>query len=120
MLAPTLDDVFGLSAGQQLAIWIPASLLILAAIGGAQAWVLRGVVAAPRRWLVANLVGWLAGLPWTFALPALLPDTAPVAVFVLTFIVAGTLMGLTTGAVTGAWVVRLAAPDTGSRQPSAV
>jgi hypothetical protein len=107
MLAPTLDDVFGLSAAEQVAIWIPASLLILASIGGAQAWVLRGVVAGPGRWLVANVAGWLAGLPWTFVLPALLPDPVSVAVMVLTFVVAGTLMGLTAGAVTGAWVVRL-------------
>ena len=32
MLAPTLDDTIGISTSQQLAIWIPASLLILVSI----------------------------------------------------------------------------------------
>ena len=71
MLAPALDDLIGLSTPTQVAIWIPASLLILCSIGGAQAWVLRGVVEQPHRWIAANLLGWLAGLPWTFVLPAL-------------------------------------------------
>ena len=40
MLAPTLDDVVGISARVQVTIWIPASILILISIGAAQA--LRG------------------------------------------------------------------------------
>ena len=107
MLAPTLDDLVGLSPLAQVAVWVPASLLILFSIGGAQAWVLRGVVERPRQWIAANLLGWLAGLPWTFALPALLPETAPIALWVLTFLVAGALMGLTAGAVTGLFLLRM-------------
>ncbi len=108
MLAPTLDDVVGISAGTQIAIWIPASLVILLSIGAAQAWVLQRVVERPQRWLVANVLGWLLGLPWTFVLPALLPESTSIIVWVATFVVAGVLMGLTVGLVTGFALVRLA------------
>ena len=107
MLAPTLDDLVGLSAAGRFAIWIPSGIVILLSIGVAQAWVLRGVVTKPRRWVIANVIGWLAGLPWTFVLPALLPEKAPAAVWVLTFVVAGTLMGLTAGAITGRTLIRI-------------
>ena len=106
LLAPTLDDLFGLSARMQLAIWLPAGVLILLSIGTAQAIVLRGIVTRPRRWISANAVGWLLGLPWTFALPAMLPETAAVALWVTTFVIAGVLMGLTVGLITGTTVVR--------------
>lgn len=106
LLAPTLDDLVGLSAGTQLAIWIPAGVLILLSIGTAQAMVLRGIVTRPQRWIAANAVGWLLGLPWTFALPAMLPETAPVAIWITTFVVAGVLMGLTVGLITGNTVVK--------------
>lgn len=119
MLAPTLDELVGIPAGVQIAIWIPASLLILVSIGAAQAWVLRPVVKKPFRWLIANVLGWLAGLPWTFALPAMLPETAPTAAWIATFVVAGVLMGLTVGLITGIALLRLnhdaasASPATG-------
>jgi len=107
MLAPLLDDLVGLTATAQVAIWVPASVLILISIGGAQAWALRGSVEKPQRWLLANVLAWLAGLPWTFVLPALLPETAPMTVWIATFVVAGVLMGLTVGLVTGIAVLRL-------------
>ena len=113
MLAPLLDDLVGLTPTQQLAIWVPASIAILLSIGGAQAWVLRGIVEAPRRWLFANVIGWLAGLPWTFVLPALLPETAPAAAWISVFVVAGILMGLTVGLVTGLAVTRMRAVSPG-------
>lgn len=107
MLAPTLDDVLRVSPATQLAIWIPASVLILLSIGAAQAWVLRQVVERPKRWITANVLGWLLGLTWTFALPALLPDSTSVVVWIATFVLAGMLMGLTVGVVTGFTLVRL-------------
>lgn len=107
MLAPTADDLVGLSATARVAIWIPAGLLILFSIGTAQAWVLRGQVTRPGLWIAGNVLGWLAGLPWTFVLPALLPETAPLIVWIVTFCVAGVLMGATVGAVTGVFLLRL-------------
>lgn len=107
MLAPTLDDLYGLSAATQIAIWIPASIIILLSIGSAQAWALAGVVERHRRWIGANVLGWLAGLPWTFVLPALLPPEAPAAAWITTFVLAGALMGATAGTVTGGFLVRL-------------
>lgn len=117
MLAPTLDDLAGISPIVQAAIWIPASLLILFSIGSAQAWVLRGIVEKPRRWLLANVLGWLAGLPWTFVLPALLPETAPAVIWVTTFVVAGVLMGLTVGLITGIALQKMETIRATSRSP---
>jgi hypothetical protein len=113
-LAPTLDELVGLTPMAQLAIWIPASVLILLSIGTAQALMLRGIVARPRRWITANAAGWLLGLPWTFTLPAMLPETAPVAVWIATFVVAGVLMGLTVGLITGTTLVRFERESTSS------
>lgn len=116
MLAPTLDDLVGLSAPAQVAIWVPASVLILFSIGVAQTRVLQGVLVRPRRWIGANLVGWLTGLPWTFVLPALLPENAEPYVWIMTFVLAGVLMGLTTGAVTGLFLLRMTADTEQPRQ----
>lgn len=114
MLAPTLDEFVGIPASVQIAMWVPSGLLILLSIGAAQAWVLRQVVENPRRWLIANVIGWLAGLPWTFVLPALLPETAPVVVWIVTFVIAGVLMGLTVGLVTGVALLQLKPISPGS------
>jgi hypothetical protein len=109
MLVPLLDDLFGLSNVAQIAIWVPASFLILLSIGTAQSWVLRDVIDKPQRWIAVNVLGWLLGLPWTFVLPALLRESAPIAIWVATFIVAGVMMGLTVGLVTGSLVIKLEA-----------
>ena len=93
MLAQTLDDTIGIAAWMQVAICVPAAVLILLSIGVARSLVLRGVVSNPYSWLVANVLGWLAGLPWTFLLPALLPDSAPASVWIATFAVAGVFDG---------------------------
>jgi hypothetical protein len=49
----------------------------------------------------------LLGLPWTFALPAMVPENSPLIVWIATFVLAGVLMGLTVGAVTGRVLVDL-------------
>lgn len=107
MLAPTLDDVIGLTVPAQIAIWIPAGIVILLSIGAAQALVLRQLVDGASIWIAANVLGWLAGLPWTFALPAALPEHAPAYVWVTTFVLSGILMGATAGAITGIALVRI-------------
>jgi len=107
MLAPTLDDIVGLGTVAMIAIWVGAALIILPSIGIAQARVLSDHVERPNRWVVANILGWLAGLPWTFLLPALLPDSAPPDAFVLAMIAGGILMGVTAGGVTGLFLSRM-------------
>lgn len=107
MAAPTLDDLFGLSPGQQIAIWVPSSVLILVSIGGVQARLLRPHAERPWRWLLANALGWLAGLPWTFVAPALVPDDASPVAFGVALAFGGIAMGVTAGAVTGRWLVRM-------------
>jgi hypothetical protein len=107
MLAPTLDDLVGLAPWMQFVIWLPASVLILLSIGCAQAWALRSQVETAKRWITANALGWMAGLPWTFALPALVSENAAIPVWLLTFVIAGVLMGLTAGAVTGVFLLQL-------------
>ena len=107
MLGPTLDELVGLSTVEQMLIWVPGSVLILFSIGTAQALALRGLVRDPQQWIWVNACGWLLGLPWTFVLPAMLPERAPLAAWVAVFIVAGVLMGATVGAVTGWSVLRM-------------
>lgn len=117
MLTPTLDDLIGLPPAISIVLWVPASVLILLSIGTGQAWALRKSVRKPRRWITANALGWLAGLPWTFVLPALLPEDAPLPLWVSTFVVAGVLMGLTAGAITGAYLLRLLPREAARRRP---
>jgi len=116
MLAPTLDEILGISAPVQAAIWIPASILILLSIGSAQAWALRSVVENPQSWVVGNALGWLAGLPWTFVLPGLVPDGAPMTWWITAFAVSGVLMALTVGLVTGLFLLRLRPAQASGRQ----
>ena len=107
MLGPTLDEVIGIPVGLQIAISVMAAPAILLSIGGAQALALRGLVGRPGIWIIANALGWLVGLPWTFVLPALLPESSPVWLFALFFAMGGVLMGLSAGALTGAFLPRL-------------
>ncbi len=107
MLAPTLDDLIGLSVFEQVVIWVPSSVLILFSIGTAQALAVRGLVRNAQQWVWANAVGWLLGLPWTLVLPALLPESSPVVAWIGVFVFAGVLMGATAGAVTGWSVLKM-------------
>ncbi|MCC6876834.1 MAG: hypothetical protein IT378_21195, partial [Sandaracinaceae bacterium] len=111
MLAPTLDEIVPLATWMHVAIVVPASIFILLSIGGVQARLLSRYVPSAWRWLLANVLGWLLGLPWTFVLPALVPDGAPIAVHALALAAGGVLMGATTGAITGLWVLRLRPAD---------
>jgi len=105
MLAPTLDDLVGLSVPVGVGLTVITSVGILLSIGGVQA----RLLPVPRRWrwLVANVVGWLLGLPFTFVAPAILPDDAPLWAFGISFFVGGTLMGATAGGITGLALVHL-------------
>jgi hypothetical protein len=101
MAIPTLDELVGLAPAVQTGLWIAAGILILLSIGFAQSRVLaRAGIARPSSWIFWNVGGWLAGLPWTFVLPALLPDASPVWAFGVAMAVGGVLMGASLGLVT--------------------
>jgi hypothetical protein len=111
-LAPTLDDLVGLATWAQIAIWIPAGIFILLSIGGVQTLILKGVIYGRQsRWLTANVIGWLLGLPWTFVLPMLMPDDAPGWIFGVAMGAGGILMAITVAAITGMALVTLLRED---------
>lgn len=88
-----------------------AALLGLVAgpvLGGPQAWVLRGVVPRPGRWVVANAAAWTIALPVTFVAPSLLPPDASAVVIGLAFAVGALVAGAVAGAVHGVALVRFA------------
>lgn len=72
-------------------------LLMGAALGAAQALVLRGVVPHPWLWVSANVTAWVLAMPVIFV-GATIPDTGWQ---VATVVVLGTATGLVAGAVLG-------------------
>ena len=101
MLGPTLDELTPLPLAVQVTLGVIAGVLVLLSIGGVQARLLREHAERPARWLWANVLGWLLGVPFTFVTPSLVPDDAGPAWFAAAFAVGGGLMGLTAGVVTG-------------------
>jgi deazaflavin-dependent oxidoreductase (nitroreductase family) len=100
----------GLLAGLPPAVLVPlgaaGAAVLLASIGAAQAAVLRRHVHHAGRWVAANALGWLAGLPVVFAAFAVAPEH-PAGVRAA-FAVAGAVgMGFTVAAVTGRTLLRL-------------
>jgi deazaflavin-dependent oxidoreductase (nitroreductase family) len=80
--------------------------VLLCSIGAAQAAVLRAHVQHAGRWVTANVLGWLAGLPVVFVAFAAAPEQ-PAAVRAAFAIAGGVGMGATVAVVTGAFLVRL-------------
>lgn len=110
LLPSTLDALIGLPTRIQIAAWTALALPLLCTIGVAQAMVLRQHVHGVRRWVAANALAWLLGLPVTFIGPALVPDGSPPAVWVTVFIASGLAMGMIVGAITGLALIRLLPP----------
>jgi hypothetical protein len=81
--------------------WIALAPPLLLSIGVGQWCILRRKVSGAGRWLWANALGWLLGMPITFIGPALVPGDSPPAVWVGAFLACGLLMGAIVGAVTG-------------------
>jgi hypothetical protein len=102
-LPPPVVIVFGLAGG----------VVMLCSIGVAQAAVLRRYVEHAGRWITANALGWLAGLPVVFAALAVAPEH-PAAVRVAFALVGAVGMGAAVAAVTGSCLVRLL----GHRRPA--
>ena len=107
-LAPSAfhDALAGLPAVVLAGLGAAASVVLLSSIGAAQAIVLRRHVDHAGRWIAANALAWLAGLPVVFAAFAVAPEDPAIAraAFALA---GGAGMGLTVAAVTGRALVRL-------------
>jgi hypothetical protein len=101
LLPSTLDALVSLPWAFLLAAWVGLAPPLLCTIGVAQWLVLRRHLRDAGRWIVANVLGWLLGLPVTFIGPALVPDGSPPAVWAAVFLGCGLLMGAIVGAVTG-------------------
>ncbi len=101
-------------------VWVAAGLLglaLLATIPAAQLILLRRAVRRPWRWLPANIVGWLVGIGWTFAVSPLVDVDTPIAQLLALYVGAGLLMALTIGTATGlCWVGWLRHGDLISRR----
>lgn len=79
---------------------------MLCSIGAAQAIVLREHVVHAGRWIPANALGWLAGLPLPFIALAIAPED-PAVLRAAVAVVSGVGMGAVVAAVTGVFLVRL-------------
>jgi hypothetical protein len=97
-LSPPILIVLGLAGGA----------VMLGSIGVGQAAVLRRYVEHAGRWITANVLGWLAGLPVVFAALAVAPEH-PAAVRAAFALVGAVGMGAAVAAVTGSCLVRLLA-----------
>jgi deazaflavin-dependent oxidoreductase (nitroreductase family) len=82
-----------------------AAAVLLGAIGAAQALVLRRHVHHAGRWIGANALGWLAGLPVPFAVLAVAPGEP--AARAACAVAGGVGMGFVVALVTGRTLVRL-------------
>jgi hypothetical protein len=89
-----------------LALEAAGAVVLLCSIGVAQATVLRRHVHHAGRWIAANALGWLAGLPVVFVALAVAPEH-PAGVRAAFAIAGGVGMGAAVAAVTGAFLVRL-------------
>ncbi len=106
MTPNTLGDL-GAGTPVVIAAWALVAPLLLVSIGLAQWPALRRHLPRAGRWVWANALAWVAGLPLTFIGIALVPDGSPTAAYIAAGVVSGWLMGAVVGAVTGAALVRL-------------
>jgi hypothetical protein len=109
MLPSTIDAIISLPISALILLWAVVAVPLLCTIGVAQALVLRRSIDGARWWAVANVLGWLLGLPVTFIGPSLVPDGSPPVVWGTAFIISGLLMGAIVGATTGLALQRLLA-----------
>ncbi|MGD9889723.1 MAG: hypothetical protein AB7R89_13340 [Dehalococcoidia bacterium] len=112
LLPSSVDAAVTLPPEAQAGAWVVIAPVLLCSIGVAQWIVLPHHLDGAGRWIPANVIAWLLGLPVTFIVPALVPDDSPPTVWIAAFVGAGLLMGAIVGAVTGRTLVRLLATHT--------
>jgi deazaflavin-dependent oxidoreductase (nitroreductase family) len=96
----------GFPAGVLVVLGAIGAAALLGSIGAAQATVLRRHVDRAGRWIIANSLAWLAGLPVVFAAFAVAAD-APAGARAAFAVAGGLGMGITVAVVTGGALVQL-------------
>jgi hypothetical protein len=90
--------------------------------GAAQAWALRGQVLRPRRWVLANVLGWAAAMGIIMTGASIPNSPWPAGQLLALGGATGILAGLAIGAITGGFLPSLIAvrPDAVSSPPGPV
>jgi hypothetical protein len=92
-------------------ILVPAitilGIFFLLSIGTAQWLVLKKHVQKAGWWITANAIAWPLGVATTFIPITLVPDGAPIGLWIAAGITGGIMMGATVGAITGWFLVKL-------------
>jgi hypothetical protein len=83
------------------------AIFFLLSIGTAQWLVLRKHVQKAGWWIMANAIAWPLGVATTFIPISLVPDGAPIGLWIAAGITGGIMMGATVGAITGWFLVKL-------------
>lgn len=78
-----------------------------AVFGVAQWFVLRHHVQRASLWIVANMLGWMLGIAWIYAVAALPTETTATGMVIALGIIGGIMAGLSLGAVTGWFLLKL-------------
>jgi deazaflavin-dependent oxidoreductase (nitroreductase family) len=107
LMPSTFHGAFsGFPVGVLVVLGAIGAIVLLGSIGAAQATVLRRHVDHAGRWITANALAWLAGLPVVFVAFAVAPD-APAGARAAFAVAGGLGMGFTVAVVTGVALVRL-------------
>jgi hypothetical protein len=82
--------------------------LVLGALFGLFQWFsLRKYTPDAYKWIIANALGWGAGLGWIYVFASLPSETSPLLVNIIMGVLGGLLAGLSVGAITGWFLVNL-------------
>lgn len=111
MLMPSVYARYGvLNDYQEIAIWVPACLVMFIAVGAGQARALKGIVRNPNRWTTANVMAWLPGLPIAFVIALRPVSEDDLLAFGFGYVVVGLLTAPFLGVLTGQSLIRFRSP----------
>lgn len=89
-------------------LWLlPLGVPALLSIGAAQAWVLRGELPNPTRWIGWTALAWILALPMSFTPGPLVDETTPLPVHLVLWPLGGVLMAAVMAVVTGLGMKRM-------------
>ncbi|MGD9934965.1 MAG: hypothetical protein AB7T37_14785 [Dehalococcoidia bacterium] len=108
MLPSTLSDL-GAPLGVTIAVGVVAAPLLVLALSGPQAWLLRGHIEGAWWWVVVNVAAWGAGLPMTFISGLFVDEGSSTTRIAIAFGTGGVAMAFIAALGLGAglrWMVR--------------